>query len=160
MTRQTARLRTLIGSALVAWLAVSGSAEAHRKPRQQPPPFVYAGGTEEFPPSCAGNLEVSSESLVFKCSQATVAIPFSSISLMQYRSNVSSRVSKLKLKWTAFPLKQGGRRNRFFTVVYSQPPATHVVILEVAPPAMRPYLAEIELKSGRRVEVMGYEESP
>jgi hypothetical protein len=32
------------------------------------------------------------------------------------------------------------------------------VVLKVAPRRMRPYLAEIELKSGKRVEVMGYEE--
>lgn len=158
MASQTARLKTLVGSLLVAWLALAGSAQARRKPQEAQPPFEYAGGTEGVPPSCAGNLEVSSQSLIFKCPQATVTMPFASISLMEYRSDVSWRVRKLKPEWKAYPPKQGGKTNRYFTVVYSRPAATHVVILQVAPQAMRPYLAEIELKSGKRVEVMGYEE--
>jgi hypothetical protein len=32
------------------------------------------------------------------------------------------------------------------------------MVLEVRPVAMRPYLAEIDLKAGKRVEVEGYEE--
>jgi len=35
---------------------------------------------------------------------------------------------------------------------------TQVVVLRVDPLSMRPYLAEIELKSGKRVEVMPYED--
>jgi len=156
MTRHTVRL--MLGSLLVAWVAATVPAEAHRKPPQPPPPpFVYAGGTEAAPPSCAGNLEVSSDSLIFKCPPTTLSMPFAAISLMQYRSDVSTRVSKLEVHFRAFPLKQGGKQNRFFTIVYTQSAATHVVILQVAPQSMRPYLAEIELKSGKRVEVEGYE---
>jgi hypothetical protein len=161
MTGQTARVKTLVGSLLVAWLALAGSAAAPRKPKPPPPPpFEYAGGTEEIPPSCAGNLEVSSAALVFKCPRTTITIPFTSISLMEYRSDISQRVRNLNLKWKAYPAKHRGRRNRYFTVVYGHPTATQALILNVAPPAMRPYLAEIELKSGKRVEVMGYEEYP
>jgi len=155
MTRQTVRL--MLGSVLVAWVAAAVPAEARRKPQQLPPPFEYAGGTEAVPPSCAGNLEVSSDALIFKCPQRTVSMPFAAISLMQYRSDVSYRVSKLGVHWKAFPAKQGGKQNRFLTIVYTHPAATHVVILQVAPQSMRPYLAEIELKSGKRVEVEGYE---
>jgi len=32
------------------------------------------------------------------------------------------------------------------------------VVLKVDPLSMRPYLAEIEMKSGKRVEVMPYED--
>lgn len=142
----------------MAWAAAAVPAEARRKPQQIPPPFEYAGGTERVPPSCGGNLEVSSDSLIFKCPQATITMPFASISVMQYRSDVSTRVSKLEVSWKAFPLKHRGKQNRYFAVVYALADATHVVILQVAPPAMRPYLAEIELKSGKRVEVEGYEE--
>ena len=158
MTSRIARRKTLIPCLLVAWVAAVFPAEARRKqPEPLPPPFEYAGGTEAVPPSCAGNLEVSTDSLIFKCSQTTVNMPFDSISLMQYRSDVSSRVSKLEVHWRGFPLKQGGRQNRFFTIVYTHPAGTHVVILQVVPQSMRPYLAEIELKSGKRVEVEGYE---
>lgn len=156
MTRQTVRL--MLGSVLIAWVAAAVPAEARRKPQQPlPPPFEYAGGTEAVPPSCAGNLEVSSDSLIFKCPQRTVTMPFAAISVMQYRSDVSYRVSKLTVHWKAFPAKQGGNKNRFFTIVYTYQAAAHVVILQVAPQSMRPYLAEIELKSGKRVEVEGYE---
>jgi hypothetical protein len=160
MAHQTARLKTLVGSTLVAWLAVAGSAEAGRKPKPVPPPFEYVGGTETAPPSCGGNLEVRSDSLVFICPRVEIKMPFASISLMQYRSDVSYHVSKLNVTWKAFPLKQRGKQNRFFAVVYAEATATHVVILQVAPQAMRPYLAEIELKSGKRVEVEGYEGYP
>jgi hypothetical protein len=160
MTRQTARLKTLIGSTLVAGLALAGSAEGGRKPKPVPPPFEYVGGTETVPPSCGGNLEVRGDSLAFICPHVEIKMPFASISLMQYRSDVSYHVSKLDVTWKAFPLKQRGKQNRYFTIVYAHATATHVVILQVAPQAMRPYLAEIELKSGRRVEVMGYEEYP
>jgi hypothetical protein len=155
MTRQTARL--MLGGVLLAWVAAAVPAEARRKPQQLPPPFEYVGGTEAVPPSCAGNLEVGSDSLIFKCSNTEFSMPFAAISLMQYRSDVSYRVSKLAVHWKAFPGKQGGNRNRFFTIVYTHPAATHVIILQVAPQSMRPYLAEIELKSGKRVEVEGYE---
>lgn len=158
MATQIARWKTLIPCLLIAWVAAVCPAGARRKqPEALPPPFAYAGGTEAVPLSCAGNLEVSNDSLIFKCLQTTVSMPFTSISLMQYRSDVSSRVSKLDVHWRGFPLKQGGRQNRFFTIVYTHPVATHVMILEVAPQSMRPYLAEIELKSGKRVEIEGYE---
>jgi hypothetical protein len=156
MTRKTVRL--ILGSVLLAWVAAAVPAGARRKPQQPlPPPFEYAGGTEAVPASCAGNLEVSSDSLIFKCPPTTFNMPFAAISLMQYRSDVSYRVSKLEVHWKAFPPKQGGKQNRFFAIVYTQQAATHVIILQVAPQSMRPYLAEIELKSGKRVEVEGYE---
>lgn len=158
MTSQTSRLKKLLGGVLLACVATACPAEARRKQKQTPPPFAYAGGTEAVPTSCAGNLEVSSEALIFKCSKKNVSMPFASVSLMQYRSDVSYRVGKLDVRWKSFPGRQGGNKNRFFTVVYSYPAGTHVVILEVSPQSMRPYLAEIELKSGKRVEVEGYED--
>jgi len=70
----------------------------------------------------------------------------------------SKRVAKLGLPWQVELERRRPRRNRYFTVVYKDEAATHVVVLKVSPIAMRPYLAEIELKSGKRVEVMGYED--
>ena len=86
-------------------------------------------------------------------------MPFSTISLMQFRPDVSPRVRKLKLKWTTYPTPLiAGKQNRYFTVVCKKQGATHVMVLRVDPLSMRPYLAEIELKSGKRVEVMPYED--
>lgn len=121
--------------------------------------FQYAGGSEKIEMDCAGKLEVSTEGLNFKCPAASVDMPFSAISIMQFRPDVSPRVRSLKLKWSNFPSTVlPGKRNQFFTVVFKKQGATHVVVLRVDPISMRPYLAEIELKSGRRVEVMPYED--
>ena len=121
--------------------------------------FQYAGGTEKIEIDCAGKLEVTMESLVFKCPGGSVVMPFSTITLMQFRPDVSRRVRKLKLKWTTYPNTLiVGKQNQYFTIVSKKQGVTQVVVLRVDPLSMRPYLAEIELKSGKRVEVMPYED--
>jgi hypothetical protein len=121
--------------------------------------FQYAGGTEKIEIDCAGKLEVTLESLVFKCPGGSVVMPFSTITLMEFRPDVSRRVRKLKLKWTTYPNTLiAGKQNQYFTIVCKKPGGTQVVVLRVDPVSMRPYLAEIELKSGKRVEVMPYED--
>ena len=119
--------------------------------------FQFAGGTEKIELECPGKLEVTTEGLDFKCPTGSVDMPFSGITLMQFRPDVSPRVRKLKVKWSTYPtILVAGKQNRYFTVVYKKQGITHVVVLRVDPSSMRPYLAEIELKSGIRVEVMPY----
>ncbi len=121
--------------------------------------FQYAGGSEKIEIDCAGKLEVSDSGLMFKCPGASVDMPFSTITLMQFRPDISPRVRNLKLKWKTYPsILVAGKQNRFFTVVCKKQGVTHVMVLRVDPLSMRPYLAEIELKSGKRVEVMPYED--
>lgn len=121
--------------------------------------FQYAGGTEKIEIDCAGRLQVTLQGLVFKYPSGSVDMPFSTITLMQFRPNVSQRVRKLKLKWTTYPTTLiPGKQNRYFTIVYKNQGVTRVVVLRVDTLSMRPYLAEIELKSGKRVEVMPYED--
>ena len=121
--------------------------------------FQYAGGTEKIEIDCAGKLEVTVDSLVFRCPGGSVVMPFSTITLMQFRPDVSQRVRKLKLKWTTYPvILVAGKQNRYFTIVCKNQGTTRVVVLRVDSVSMRPYLAEIELKSGKRVEVMPYED--
>ena len=149
-----------MGLAMGASLLISGEARAKEDPL--PPQFKYAGGTESLSQGCEGNLEIGSEGLTFKCVGGSVSAPYASISLMQYRSDVSKKVRKMKVKWTVRPDYVtpliGGRRNRFFTVVFRTGGAIRVVILRVQPEAMRPYLAEIDLRAEKRVEVESYEE--
>ena len=122
--------------------------------------FQYEGGTEKIEIDCAGKLEVTPEGLIFKCPAGSVDMPFSTITLMQFRPDVSPTVRKLKLKWTTYPnILVAGKHNRYFTVVCKKQGVTHVMVLRVDSLSMRPYLAEIELKSGKRVEVMPYEDS-
>jgi len=121
--------------------------------------FQYAGGTERIEIDCAGKLEVSDSGLIFKCPGASVDMPFSAISLMQFRPDISPQVRNLKLKWKTYPsILVAGKQNRYFTVVCKKQGVTHVMVLRVDPLSMRPYLAEIELKSGKRVEVMPFED--
>lgn len=127
------------------------------KPREAAE-FKYAGGTEKLPDGCTGRLEVTPDRLDFACFQYDITVPYAAIRIMEYRPNVSRRVRKLKPKWKVRPIGGGGKVNRYFTVAFTQGGKTHVMVLEVLPDAMRPYLAEIDLKAGRRVEVMGYED--
>lgn len=144
----------------VAALLLAGTLSAREE--QPKPQFKYAAGTESLSQGCEGNLEIGSEGLTFKCVGGSVSAPYVSISLMQYRSDVSRKVRKMKVKWTVRPdyvtPLLGGRRNRFFTVVFRSGGAIRVVILRVQPEAMRPYLAEIDLRAEKRVEVESFEE--
>jgi len=151
--------------AVLGWLLaalVTATAAATGREEAPTPQFKYAGGTENLSDGCEGNLELNSEGLTFKCLGGEVTAPFSSISLMQYRSDVSRKVRRLKVRWKVRPDDEtplfGGKRNRFFSVVFRLDGATHVLILKVPPRAMRPYLAEIDLKAEKRVEVESYED--
>lgn len=145
--------RTLVAaSALTA-----GLGSAYGRERPMGPQFKYVGGTESLPAGCEGTLELSAASLGFKCDLGPVSIPYSSITLMQYRSDVSQEVRKRKLKWAVRPPSGGRGRNHYFSVMFSEGSRTHAIILDVRPEAMRPYLAEIDLKSGKRVEVQSHE---
>jgi hypothetical protein len=123
-----------------------------------PPPFKYVGGTEDVSYNCRGEIQLRAESLAFQCSQYRLAIPYSSISLMQYRPDVAKRVKKMKLDWKVRLPRGGGKKNHYFTVLYNQGSTPHVIVLEASPEVMRPYLAEIDLRAGKRVEVRGYED--
>jgi hypothetical protein len=132
-------------------VAVSGK---KRKETQ----FMYAGGTEQMQKGCEGNLELSSEALTFRCASGSISAPYSSISLMQYRSDISRQVLKMNLGWKVKPAVKHSKRNRYFTVLYSQGGSARAFVVDVTPEVIQPYLAEIDLKSGKRVEVQSHEE--
>lgn len=146
--------------AVGALLCLSAGARAKDEPL--PPPFKYAGGTEDLPESCDGNLEINPEVLTFRCWVGKIDIPYSAISAMEYRSEVSKRVRKMKVKWKVRPAAVSTilaiKKNRFFTVVYRTEQTARVMVLRVEPRAMRPYLAELDLRSDKRVQVESYEE--
>lgn len=127
-----------------------------RKPRL-PAPFKFAGGTEDLPRACSGLIEVGQETLIFKCARDSVSIPYAEIVLMQYRPDISQKVRNMEIKWKERPRGiipfKGGRTNRYFTIIYQEQGTTRAVVLNAPPQTMRPYLAEIEVKAGKRVEV-------
>ena len=149
----------LLAGVLVLALTASPMAGGEEAVRSQ---FKYAGGTENVSGGCEGNLELRPEFVAFTCRGGEVSVPYSSITLMQYRSGISRRVRRLKVPWKVnpiiFPQVVGGKKNRYFTVVYRLENQPRVLILRVHPDAMRPYLAELDLRSQRRVEVQSYEE--
>ena len=120
--------------------------------------FKYAGGTEQIQKGCEANLELSSEALSFRCGSGSISAPYSSISLMQYRTNISRQVLKMNLGWKVKPTVKRSKQNRYFTVLYNEGGSVRAVVFDVPPKVLQPYLAEIDLKSGKRVEVQSHEE--
>jgi len=155
------KLKVTLAWALAILLAV-GALAAREEPLR--PQFKYAAGTENLPDGCEGNLELTQEGMGFRCLGEVVSIPFASITRMQYRSDISPKISRLKVMWkirppysVPVPLLRA-RQHRFFAVAYRVDSSTHVLVLRVRPGVMRPYLAEIDLKAHRRVEVEHLEE--
>ena len=148
-------LASLLAACALGLLAAGVSLARHHDSK---PAFKYVGGTMAFPQQCQGNLEMNSNDMVFECGESSVRIPYSSIRFMQYRTNISRKVRRMKPHWkvdpqTAFQI--GAKSNRYFTIVYKEKNERPLdaLVLAVSPDAMRPYLAEIDLRAGQRVEV-------
>lgn len=151
------RFQVLVRVAMAVAIATLTAVRAPAREEQLPTPFKYVGGTENVITGCAGNLELTPEGMTFRCSGGSVRVPFNSVRHMEYRRNLSRTVRRAKLKWKVRPTIVspifGGKRNRYFTVLFEVENSTRAMVLDVQPEAMRPYLAEIDLKAGRRVEV-------
>lgn len=120
------------------------------------PDFYYAGGTAPLQSGCSGTLGVSNASMTFECPQGSITIPYRSITLMQYRPKLSRKVRRMKLRWKVRPEESASKKNLLFTVLYKEGDTTQALVLCVHPDDMRPYLAEIELNAGKRIEVWDY----
>ena len=131
-------------------LAFAGWAKARE--RDKTATFTFAGGTEGLEQSCQGKLEVTSTALTFECAAGSLSAPYDQIKYMEYRSSQSKKIRRMKIHWKVRP-EGGGKRNRYFTVIYEEQGAIHAFVLTAPLEVMRPYLAEIDLKSGQRVDV-------
>jgi hypothetical protein len=131
-------------------LLVSSSYGKHKKAEE--PPFEYVAGTESVEKGCAGKLEVLKEGFTFVCPSATITLPFSGITLMQYRPDVSAEVMGMKIPWKVVPQITRLRQNQYFTVVSNAQGKLRAFVLRVDEDNMRPYFAEIELQSGKSVQ--------
>ena len=145
--------RNLALAMMVLALTVDVSGKKHEVTQ-----FKYAGGTEQIQKGCEGNLELSSAAIGFRCMSGSISAPYSSISLMQYRTDISRQVMKMNLGWKVKPKLKHSKRNRYFTVLYHEGGSARAVVFDVTPQVMQPYFAEIDLKSGKRVEVQSHEE--
>jgi len=162
--RRFSRIRAV--GALAAILAFTGTLAPRSKVARK---FKYAGGMQSLLRDCSGGLELKTEALTFRCPDGTETVSYASIMFMQYRPSLSPKVRKLNIRWEVSPAAAmpiiSKKRNRFFVVIYSEPalPSGRAgnpkgLVLEVTPETMQPYLAEIELKSGKRVEVYSHED--
>ena len=145
----------------LAWLVLvatllGGQGISGREKRRELP-FRFVGGTLGPTDTCKGVLETSVSELTFRCGEDAIAIPYRSIILMQYRADISRKVRKMKLHWKVIPYVGRGNENRFFTIVYDESGGRQGLVLQVSTDAMRPYLAEIDLRAGRRIEVQNHE---
>lgn len=131
-------------------LLVSPGYGKHKKPDE--PPFEYVAGTEDIEKGCGGKLEVLKEGFRFNCPGATFSLPFSGITVMQYRPDVSQEVLAMKIPWKIRPQFPRVRENKFFTIVSNEKGKLRAVVLRVEEDQMRPYFAEIELQSGKSVQ--------
>jgi len=147
-------LLALACTAGMVFNAVSSAREHAAKPA-----FRYIGGTLAMPDHCEGNLELGTEVMTFECTNASVRIPYSAIRFMQYRTNISRKVRRMKPHWKVSPQTSmalfGGKGNRYFTIVYQEKDEDPLdaLVLQVSSEDMRPYLAEIDLRAGQRVDV-------
>ena len=155
--RTTKPLAISINLVMALLLLTAASSGKNKKPEE--PPFQYMAGTENIERGCAGKLEVLKEGFTFKCPSATFTLPFSAVSLMQYRPDLSPEVLAMKIPWKVTPLLAKVRDNKYFTIVANDQGKLRVVVLRVKEDDMRPYFAEIELQSGKTVqEYRGYGE--
>jgi hypothetical protein len=150
---------TLLAAALsLGLLSFPSGLRSSSSDRPLVPQFKYFGGTEDVPSDCVGALQLIPDSMKYTCGHYSLVIPYSSIQIMEYRADVSRHVRKLKVKWRVIPPYVHPHDNRFFTLVYRTSGATRVVVFDVPPDEINPYLAEIDLKSGRRVDVERHED--
>lgn len=118
--------------------------------------FMYMFGTEHIPQGCGGQLKVTETHLLYQCEQLSVTIPYHAITQMEFRPQVSKQIRKMKLAWVTKPTSIRSKHAGFFSVLYSQKGRTHVIIMKVSEDTLRPYMAEIDLKTGRSIESGGY----
>ena len=148
--RMTQRIAISIVALMALLAPFHQSYGKHKKPDE--PPFQYLAGTENVDKGCAGKLEVLKDGLTFRCPTATFTLPFSGITLMQYRPDMSDEVLAMKIPWKLKPLLPRVRENKYFTVVCNEQGKLRAVVLRVDENDMRPYFAEIELQSGKSVQ--------
>ena len=146
-TKGAARAISLLVALLLMVSSIYGK---HRKSEE--PPFEYVAGTENVARGCGGKLEVLKEGFTFVCPTATVHLPFSAVTLMQFRPDVSPEVMRMKIPWKVTPQITRLKENKYFTVVSNEQGKLRVVVLRVDENNMRPYFAEIELQSGKSVQ--------
>jgi hypothetical protein len=140
-----AKTAAILGAALL--VALGGQARS-----QEQVVFKYVAGTESMAKGCKGKLEVGASDLIFECAQLSLTIPYPSITQMEFQPQVSKKIRKMKLAWAIKPTSAHSKHQGFFSVLYTEKGHTHAIILKTRDETMRPYMAEIDLKTGLPIE--------
>jgi hypothetical protein len=151
MPHHTTQRVAITSILLVALCLLTGSAFGKHKGVEEPP-FQYMAGTENIDKGSAGRLQVLKEGLSFICPAGSFLMPFSAITVLQYRPDVSQDVLSMKIPWKAQPQLPRTRGNKYFAIVCNEQGKLRALILRVDEDVMRPYFAEIELRSGKTVQ--------
>ena len=151
MPRCVAKPMVISINLLMGLLLLTGSTYGKHK-KTDDPPFLYLAGTENIERGCGGKLEVLKEGFTFKCATGTFSLPYSAITVMQYRPDVSDAVMAMKIPWKIAPQLARVRENKYFTIVSNEQGKLRAVVLRVDEDDMRPFFAEIELQSGKSVQ--------
>ena len=136
---------------LLGLFLLTGSVYGKHK-KTDDPPFLYLAGTENIERGCGGKLQVLKEGFTFKCATGGFSLPFSAVTVMQYRPDVSDAVMAMKIPWKIAPQLARVRENKYFTIVTNEQGKLRAVVLRVEEDDMRPFFAEIELQSGKSVQ--------
>jgi len=139
-----------LGLMLLLCLAVGITSGKHKKAEE--PPFQYVAGTEDIERGCAGKLQVLKSGFAFECPLGNFQLPFATITLMQYRPDLSADLQGMKIPWKVKPQIQRLRENKYFAIVSQDAGNIRAVVFRVDEDEMRPYFAEIELQSGKSVQ--------
>lgn len=139
------RIKAILFLNVIALLLFVPSAHARSRTRSM---FEYAAGTQSLPKGCEGKLEITQRAMVFDCSEGSITVPYTSITHMEYQERISKQIRKMALNWAVTPSSSHNKHEGYFTVLYTEKGQTHAMILRVSPETMRPYLAEIDLKTG------------
>lgn len=142
------RIKTVLFVNLIALLLLVPSVQAREQNNSL---FEYVAGTESMAKGTKGKLEVTGASLVFQCANGSIDVPYAAISHMEFRQKVSKNIRKMKLDWAVKPTSSHSKHQGFFTVLYRDKGQTRAMILKVSTDTMRPYLAEIDLKTGMSI---------
>lgn len=138
-------IKTILFLTVIAALLLAPSAQARK---HNNPLFQYAAGTQPIPGGCEGKLEMTHTAMIFECPAGSITVPYNSITHMEYREKISKQIRKMKLNWLIEPTSAHNKHEGFFAVLYTEKGQKHAMILRVSPETMRPYLAEIDLKTG------------
>lgn len=113
----------------------------------------YIGGTAStFHEKSEGRLRLTGEGLlIFETRSGRLAIPFRNINLIEYGQRVKRRYAEAILISPLLLLAK--KRSHFVTVGYADAEGNQqAAVFELGKDAVRPLLASLEARTGRRVE--------